>query len=150
MTARYGSRRNGHGGGDLRAIQSLGGVNMARRAYRGLRKVCDDAGRPIFDEVQTGLGGRGRSFADGGREADMIRWPKARERDSVRAVVIAPRWAGGEAERPGTTFGGRPVAMAAMKATLELIDEGLVENARQAGSGRRRTDGDGGAKSVKG
>jgi acetylornithine aminotransferase/acetylornithine/N-succinyldiaminopimelate aminotransferase len=121
-------------------IQSLGGLNMAPPSfYRGLRKVCDDAGAAlILDEVQTGLGRTGTYFfADGvGVKPDMITLAKGIASGiPCGAVVIAPRWA--EQVKPndqGTTFGGGPVAMAAMKATLEVIeDEGLVENARRMG-----------------
>lgn len=121
-------------------IQSLGGVNMAPPSfYRGLRKVCDDAGAAlIFDEVQTGLGRTGTFFfADGvGVKPDMITLAKGIASGiPCGAVIIAPRWA--EAVKPndhGTTFGGGPVAMAAMKATLEVIErEELVANAQRMG-----------------
>lgn len=121
-------------------IQSLGGVHVASPDfYRALARQCAAAGAAlIFDELQTGLGRCGHFFfGDGvGVQPDMISLAKGLASGvPCGALVVAPRWA--ESLKPGdqgTTFGGGPLAMAAMLATLEVIErEGLVENARTVG-----------------
>ena len=93
----------------------------------------------IFDEIQTGLGRTGTYFfADGvGVKPDLITLAKGIASGiPAAAVIVAPHLARqiGSGDQ-GTTFGGGPVAMAAMKATLEVIEaEGLVENAKRMGA----------------
>jgi len=122
-------------------IQSLAGIFLAPDGfYRRLAELTAQAGAVlIFDEIQTGLGRTGTYFfADGvGVKPDLITLAKGIASGiPAAAVIVAPHLARqiGSGDQ-GTTFGGGPVAMAAMKATLEVIEaEGLVENAKRMGA----------------
>jgi len=122
-------------------IQSLAGVYVAADAfYRRMAELAQQSGALlIFDEIQTGLGRTGSYFfADGvGVKPDLITLAKGIASGiPAAAVIVAPHLAKqiGSGDQ-GTTFGGGPVAMAAMKATLQIIeDERLVENAARMGS----------------
>jgi acetylornithine aminotransferase/acetylornithine/N-succinyldiaminopimelate aminotransferase len=121
-------------------VQSLGGVSVASPAfYRALREVCRRAGAVlILDEIQTGRGRTGADFfGEGvGVAPDIITLAKG----IASGVPCAAAIIGGHLTphiKPndhGTTFGGGPLAMAAMRATLQVIeDEGLVRNAAVVG-----------------
>jgi acetylornithine/succinyldiaminopimelate/putrescine aminotransferase len=122
-------------------VQSLAGVYLAPDAfYNRMAELARQAGALlIFDEIQTGLGRTGSYFfADGvGVKPDMITLAKGIASGiPAAAVLVAPHLAKhiGSGDQ-GTTFGGGPVAMAAMRATLQIIDEErLVENAARMGS----------------
>lgn len=121
-------------------IQSLGGVNVARpEFYQALRRATERVGAAlIFDEVQSGLGRTGTYFYGErvGVKPDMVTLAKGLASGvPCGAVIFAPRWASAiKAGDQGTTFGGGPLAMAAMLATLQVIeDENLVENAARVG-----------------
>ncbi|MBI4501850.1 MAG: aspartate aminotransferase family protein [Gemmatimonadetes bacterium] len=122
-------------------IQSLAGIFAAPDAfYRRMAELTAKAGAVlIFDEIQTGFGRTGTYFfADGvGVKPDLITLAKGIASGiPAAAVIVAPHLAKqiGSGDQ-GTTFGGGPVAMAAMKATLEVIEsEGLVENAARMGA----------------
>ena len=122
------------------AIQSLAGVYTAPPEFhRALADIARKAGAlVIYDEIQTGLGRVGSWFhADAmGVKPDIISLAKGIASGIPAAVImVAP----GVAEKvqmndQGSTFGGGPVAMAAMKATLEVIErESLVQNAARVG-----------------
>lgn len=116
-------------------IQSLAGVRLApAEFYQGLRKLCDDYGAMlIYDEVQTGVGRTGDYFFAPryGVTPDMITLAKGVASGVPMGAVlvtdaIAQRVGYGDL---GTTFGGGPLACAALLATLEVIQrEGLLEN----------------------
>ncbi|MBI4422050.1 MAG: aminotransferase class III-fold pyridoxal phosphate-dependent enzyme [Gemmatimonadetes bacterium] len=139
-------------------IQSLAGIYLAPEAYyRRLAELVANAGAVlIFDEVQSGLGRTGTYFfADGvGVKPDLITLAKGIARGiPAGAVIVAPHLAAKIAlNDQGSTFGGGPVAMAAMKATLEVIEEErLVENAaRMGGLLARRLSGLRGVRQVRG
>jgi len=119
----------------LEPVQSMAGVKTATAEYfRGLRAVCDRAGALlIYDEVQTGIGRTGAMFFAGrhGVLPDLITLAKGIASGVPLSAVlvrdfIAERVAYGDY---GATFGAGPLAMAAMKATLEVIDhDRLLEN----------------------
>jgi acetylornithine aminotransferase/acetylornithine/N-succinyldiaminopimelate aminotransferase len=122
------------------AIQSLAGVYAAPAEFhRAMAGIARTAGALlIYDEIQTGLGRAGHWFyADGvGVKPDLMTLAKGIASGiPAAAVIVAPRLAAQvKLNDQGTTFGGGPVAMAAMKATLEVIEgEGLVENAGRMG-----------------
>ncbi len=117
----------------LEPIQSVCGVKMADSDYyRGLRRLCDERGMAlIFDEVQTGSGRTGRWFVGShwDVEPDIVTTAKGLGGGfPVGAVIVNERIAA--TVQPGdqaTTFGGGPMAMAAVVATYETMrDEGLV------------------------
>ena len=129
----------------LEPIQSMAGVKTASADYfRGLRAACDKAGALlIYDEVQTGIGRTGTMFFAGrhGVLPDLITLAKGIASGvPLSAVlvrdVIAERVAYGDY---GATFGAGPLAMAAMKATLEVIDdEKLLDNVLRTSDIARR------------
>ena len=121
-------------------IQSLAGVYTAdAEFFQQAAALTSRRGAVlIFDEVQSGLGRTGTFFfGEGvGVRPDLIALAKGIASGiPSAAVIVAPRLVAGiKMGDHGSTFGGGPVAMAAMRATLEVIeDEGLVENAAKQG-----------------
>ena len=116
----------------LEPIQSMAGVKMAEPSfYRALRELCDDRGIVlIYDEVQTGVGRTGEWFFAGsaagdGPVPDIISLAKALGSGiPVGACLVTEKIASHIKENDlGTTFGGGMIAMAAVTATLEAIEE---------------------------
>jgi acetylornithine/N-succinyldiaminopimelate aminotransferase len=124
----------------LEPVPSMGGVRVAPpEYYRGVRAICDARGvLLIFDEIQTGLGRTGRMFAGEhwGVSPDMHTLAKGIA-SGVPCGAVLFREAVAAAIRPGdhgSTFGGGPLACAAMEATLRVLrDERLVERAAASG-----------------
>ncbi|TMK87752.1 MAG: acetylornithine transaminase [Actinobacteria bacterium] len=125
----------------LEAVQGEGGVNPAAPDYfQAVRRMCDERGLLfIVDEVQTGLGRTGRWFGyqHFGVQPDVVTMAKA----LGNGVPIGACWAREEvaaAFRPGdhaTTFGGQPLATAAARAVLRVMqDEDVPTRARTAGA----------------
>ena len=124
----------------LEPIQSMAGVTMAEPAfYRALRELCDARGMVlIYDEVQTGAGRTGDWFFAGceagdGIVPDIISLAKALGSGiPVGACLVNEKIASHIRENDlGTTFGGGMIAMAAVNATLEAIeDDGMLANVR--------------------
>ncbi|HEV2764928.1 MAG TPA: aminotransferase class III-fold pyridoxal phosphate-dependent enzyme, partial [Pyrinomonadaceae bacterium] len=124
----------------LEPIQSMAGVRgAAPEFYRALREFCDERGiLLIYDEVQTGVGRTGEWFfaghAAGDRVVpDIVTLAKALGSGvPVGACLTTEEVASHVRENDlGTTFGGGMLAMAAVAATLEAIEEdGMLENVR--------------------
>ena len=121
----------------LEPIQSMGGVRMAEpEFYQALREMCDQVGAMlIYDEVQTGMGRTGEFFFAGrfGVVPDMIALAKGIASGVPMGAVLMTDAIAGEIKTGdlGTTFGGGPLACAALEATVDVIrDEGLLENVR--------------------
>jgi acetylornithine/succinyldiaminopimelate/putrescine aminotransferase len=120
----------------LEPIQSMSGIKTASPAFfQALRRKCDASGTLlVFDEVQTGVGRLGKPFAAEfyGVEPDFITSAKGLASGvPVGALLMS---AGVAAQvKPGdlgSTFGGGPLAMAALLATLQVIQgEGLMAKA---------------------
>jgi acetylornithine/N-succinyldiaminopimelate aminotransferase len=117
-------------------IQSMAGVSTASGAwFAALKDKCRRAGTLlIFDEVQTGMGRLGTPFAAQlyGVTPDMLTLAKSIASGvPMGALLMSPAVAG--ALKPGdlgSTFGGGPLACAALIATLEVIhEEKLMANA---------------------
>jgi acetylornithine/N-succinyldiaminopimelate aminotransferase len=115
----------------LEPIQSMAGVKMAEpQFYRELRELCDERGIVlIFDEVQTGVGRTGEWFFAGSESSDgvvpdIITLAKALGSGiPVGACLVTESIASKIKENDlGTTFGGGMIAMAAVTATLEAIE----------------------------
>ncbi len=125
----------------LEPIQSMAGIKTAPAAYyQGLRELCDRSGTVlIYDEVQTGIGRTGTMFFSGrhGIRADLVTLAKGIASGVplsgvLVSLAMAERVHYGEY---GATFGAGPLAMAAMKATLEVIDrEELLQNVDVTGA----------------
>ena len=121
-------------------IQSLAGVVALTGDYlRALRARCNEVGAfLIYDEVQTGLGRLGRPFAAGEHEIlpDIVTLAKGLANGvPMGAVLMTPRIAGTVHRGDlGTTFGGGPLACAALLAVLEtILGENLVAHAAELG-----------------
>ncbi|HEY0428018.1 MAG TPA: aminotransferase class III-fold pyridoxal phosphate-dependent enzyme [Pyrinomonadaceae bacterium] len=124
----------------LEPIQSMAGVTEAApEFFRELRKLCDERGIVlIFDEVQTGVGRTGNWFFSGSAlagsiEADIITLAKSLGSGvPVGACLVNEKVSAAiKINDLGTTFGGGMLAMAAVLATLEAIEEDkMMENAK--------------------
>lgn len=124
----------------LEPIQSMAGVAEAEPAFfQQLRSLCDDCGIfLIFDEVQTGIGRTGSWFFAGSDHAggivpDIISLAKSLGSGMpVGACLVNDKVAANiKVNDLGTTFGGGMIAMAAVLATLEAIEQdGMIANAR--------------------
>jgi acetylornithine/N-succinyldiaminopimelate aminotransferase len=125
----------------LEPVQGEGGVNPASAAYfEGVRRLCDERGALlIVDEVQTGLGRTGRwfGFQHFGVRPDVVTIAKA----LGNGVPIGACWARADVAsvfEPGdhaTTFGGQPLATAAARAVLAIMQfEDVPERAARAGA----------------
>ena len=122
----------------LEPIQSMGGVRMAEpEFYRALRARCDEANAMlIYDEVQTGMGRTGEFYFAGrfGVVPDMVALAKGIASGVPMGAVLMTDAIAGEIKSGdlGTTFGGGPLACAALEATVDVIrDEHLLENVRE-------------------
>jgi acetylornithine/N-succinyldiaminopimelate aminotransferase len=112
----------------LEPVQGEGGVNPAPAGYfQAVRRLCDERGiLLIVDEVQTGLGRCGSWFAHQrlGVVPDVVTMAKA----LGNGVPIGACWAKAEvaaAFEPGdhaSTFGGQPLAAAAARAVLAVME----------------------------
>jgi 4-aminobutyrate aminotransferase len=105
--------------------------------FPGLRELTRRHGiLLICDEVQSGMGRTGKWWAceHFGIDPDIICAAKGIASGMPLSATIARselmNW------RPGahaSTFGGNPVAIASSLATIELLEHGLIENARRIG-----------------
>jgi acetylornithine aminotransferase/acetylornithine/N-succinyldiaminopimelate aminotransferase len=120
----------------LEPIQSMNGMRTAKREYYGeLVAACHANGTlVIFDEIQTGMGRLGASFAAElfHAPADIVTTAKGIGNGFPMGAVLATEAvsqtvAQGE---QGTTFGGGPLACAAGMAVLEVLErDDLVAHA---------------------
>lgn len=121
-------------------IQSLAGVIELSASYlRALRRRCNEIGALlIFDEVQTGMGRLGRPLAAGqhGVTPDLVTLAKGIANGiPMGAVLTTPEIADGiKPGAMGSTFGGGPIACAAMLAVLHALQrDQLVRRAVELG-----------------
>ncbi len=123
-------------------VQGEGGYVPATKEFlEGLRARADEAGALlIYDEVQTGFGRTGAMFAAQhyGVTPDVMALAKAIASGlPLGAVASTPeimrKWTPAS---HGTTFGGNPVAAAAARATLRVLqEEDLPRRAADLGAG---------------
>ena len=145
LEAEFGDIESVHGLADetvaaimLEPIQSMAGVRMTEpEFYRDLRALCDERGIVlIYDEVQTGVGRTGEWFFAGSAAGDrvvpdIVTLAKALGSGvPVGACLVTDAIASHIKENDlGTTFGGGMLAMAAVTATLEAIEnDRMLEN----------------------
>jgi acetylornithine/N-succinyldiaminopimelate aminotransferase len=113
----------------LEPIQSMAGVRCASREYlQALRDKCSSSGTLlVFDEVQTGFGRLGAPFAvqHFGVQPDMVSCAKGIASGvPMGALLMSERVKSRlDARDLGSTFGGGPLACAALLATLDVIAE---------------------------
>jgi 4-aminobutyrate aminotransferase len=120
-------------------IQGEGGYFEAPPAFlRGLREICDEYGIVLIaDEIQSGLGRTGRWWAmeHAGVEPDVITVAKGLASGMPLGAFIGRdslfTWPAGA---HGSTFAGNPVCCAAALATLDIIEDGLIDNAARMGA----------------
>ena len=123
----------------LEVVQGEGGVNPGDPDFlRGAQQLCRRRGALlILDEVQTGFGRTGKTFAfmHYGLQPDLVTLGKSIAGGIPMGAVLI-----GEQVRPlatgihGSTFGGNPIACAAALATLDALEtEHLPEQAATLG-----------------
>ena len=127
-------------------VQGVGGAfDLGREFLAALRARCDESGALlIFDEVQCGVGRTGQPFAANlyGVTPDMITTAKALGNGfPCAALLMSARVAAAlTLDSLGTTFGGGPMASAAIEAVIEAIEsENLLERVRRVGAYIRNT-----------
>jgi acetylornithine/N-succinyldiaminopimelate aminotransferase len=124
----------------IEPIQGEGGINVSRLEYlRALHALCQEKEWLfISDEVQCGLGRTGKWFVyqHAGFVPDVVPLAKG----LAGGVAVGACITGGRAKglfKPGhhgSTFGGNPLAMAALVATLETMQrDDLLGNAERVG-----------------
>ncbi len=111
----------------VEVIQAEGGVNVPPRGYLpALEAACREAGALFMvDEIQSGMARTGSWFAfeDEGLTPDVVTMAKA----LGSGMPVGACWARSEvaaAFKPGdhgSTFGGQPLAMSAVLATLQTM-----------------------------
>lgn len=112
----------------LEPVQGEGGIYPATQEFiEGIRKICDENDiLLIFDEIQCGMGRTGKMFAfeHYGVKPDILTLAKALGcgipvgafLTNEKAAVLVP----GD---HGTTYGGNPLATAAVNVVLDLFEE---------------------------
>lgn len=116
-----------------------GGYILPPKSFlRGLRALCDEYGiLLVCDEIQSGVGRTGKMWAceHAGVEPDVLLSAKGLASGMPLGAIIAKesvmKWEGGS---HGSTFGGNNVACAAALATLDLIENEYMPNARKMGA----------------
>lgn len=121
-------------------IESIAGiVTLQAEFLAALRRRCNQTGALlIFDEIQTGVGRCGRPYVAGehGVEPDIVTSAKSLANGfPIGAVLmnakVGARVGGGDL---GSTFGGGPLACAALLAVLDTIErDGLLAHAAALG-----------------
>ena len=121
-------------------IQGEGGINVSRLDYlRGLKEICErKEWLFISDEVQCGVGRTGKWFVY--QHAGFLPDVVALAKGLASGVPVGACVVGGRARgvfKPGnhgSTFGGNPLAMTAVVATIDAIkEENLLANAARVG-----------------
>ena len=122
----------------VEAIQGEGGFIPAPLFFlQELQHICNkNSIMLIVDEVQSGMGRTGKMWAydHAGITPDIVLTAKGIASGMPISAFIAKdsvmHWKPGS---HGTTYGGNPVCVAAALATLDLIEGGLMANAKQVG-----------------
>ncbi len=126
----------------LEALQGEGGINRASKEFmEGIRKLCDQEGiLMICDEIQCGMGRTGEMFAwqSYGTRPDIMAMAKAIGSGlPVGAFAMTEEVAEYSLEPGdhGTTYGGNPLACAAVAKTVEIFErEDIVAHVREIGA----------------
>jgi 4-aminobutyrate aminotransferase len=120
-------------------VQGEGGYLVPPRKFlTELRRIADRHGiLLIFDEVQCGMGRTGKMFASEHFDVvpDIVALAKGIASGLPLSATIARAdimdWPPGS---HASTFGGNPVAVEASLATIELLEQGLIDNAATVGA----------------
>ncbi|MCR4604932.1 MAG: aspartate aminotransferase family protein [Eubacterium sp.] len=124
----------------IEALQGEGGIYPAEPEFiQGIRKICDEKDIiMICDEIQCGMGRSGKmfTFEHFGIRPDIVTLAKGIGNGMTVGAFAAPKKVA-DCMVPGdhgTTFGGSPLAMAAVNATIDQFEKlNLVENAAKVG-----------------
>ncbi len=123
----------------METVQGEGGIYPADRDFiQKIRKICDEKDiLLILDEIQCGMGRSGSMFAfmQYGIKPDILTTAKAvgcgvpvgafLVNEKVAASSLVP----GD---HGTTYGGNPLACAAVSAVLDIFEEdGIIDNVNE-------------------
>lgn len=125
----------------LEPIQGESGIHVPSQTYmQGVQELCRKHGiLLILDEVQTGLGRTGKSFAfqNFGLKPDIVSLAKAIGNGIPMGAILAKTEVA-DCFQPGdhaTTFGGTPIATAAgIAACSILLDEGFLAQVQETGA----------------
>jgi len=123
----------------LEVVQGEGGYIPAPKLFvKELRRICDENGiMLIVDEVQSGMGRTGKMFAldhHEGVKADIMCLAKGIGSGlPIGATVAKAEIMSWHKGAHASTFGGNPVCIAAALKTIELLQNGLVENSATVG-----------------
>jgi 4-aminobutyrate aminotransferase len=123
----------------IEPIQGEGGYIVPTPGFfPALRRLCDRHGiLLIVDEVQSGMGRTGKWWAveHFGVEPDIVCAAKGIASGVPLGVMFAREkfmtWTKGA---HGNTYGGNPIACAAALATMDLIENGYMQNATEVGN----------------
>ncbi len=123
-------------------IQGEAGVIIPPDDYLSkVKTVCRQRGiLLILDEIQTGLGRTGKLLAEehSGIEADLTLVGKALSGGFYPVSAVLSNSEVMDVLKPGehgSTFGGNPLACAVARTALKvLLEEGMIENARETGA----------------
>ncbi|HEX2069754.1 MAG TPA: aminotransferase class III-fold pyridoxal phosphate-dependent enzyme, partial [Actinomycetota bacterium] len=120
-------------------VQGEGGYVFPPPGWlRSLRELCSEHGiLLVADEVQSGMGRTGKMWAveHDGVEPDVLLAGKGIASGlplgamTARADLMS--WQKGA---HGSTYGGNPLACAAALATIDLLEDGLIENTARMGA----------------
>ncbi len=124
----------------IEPLMGEGGIRTVEPSFlRALRELCDQNGLLlIFDEVQSGMGRTGELFAyqRTGVIPDVMPLAKALGGGFPVGAVLATSEAakGMTAGTHGSTFGGNPLAMSAVNATLDvMLAPGFFDHVKKIG-----------------
>ncbi len=123
----------------IEAVQGEGGYIPATKLFmKEIRRICDEHGiMMIVDEVQSGMGRTGKMFATDHFDVapDIMCLAKALGSGLPIGACVAKSeimdWHKGA---HASTFGGNPVCIASALKTIELLKNGMIENAATVGN----------------
>lgn len=123
-------------------IQGEGGIIISPKGYlKEVREICSEAGiLLILDEIQTGFGRTGRSFAYEHEEIrpDVVLLGKGLGGGLLPVSAVVGKREVMDVLTPGShgsTFGGSPLACAVASAAIDVLrDEKLAENSAKMGA----------------
>lgn len=123
----------------MEPVQGEGGYVVPPKEWMVyVRELCDKYGiLLIYDEVQSGFGRTGKMFAQEhfGIRPDIMTCAKGIANGLPLSAIIGKKeimdqWPEGA---HGGTFGGNPVSCAAANATIEALENGIIDNAAKMG-----------------
>ena len=123
----------------VEAVQGEGGyVPAPKEVLQAIRRICDKHGiMMIVDEVQSGMGRTGKMFAIEHSDVKPDIMCLAKGIGSglpIGATVAKAEIMSWHKGAHASTFGGNPVCIASALKTIELLQNGLVDNARDVGA----------------